>query len=191
MHCVRSGGRRWSSSFRRRPEHAGRAFSKDALTIDLYGSERIIDRGGLPMRLCLALVLLAAPLCAPLYESGALAQEANGLRPGIAPEDAAVQGPRRAPVADDDSYAPRGIRASGFILYPSPTVGTGYTTNAAGVAGGSGSGIFCAAISEATARPLGVTVSGSGQSCIFCTFGASCANVGATGASRASKNIIL
>jgi hypothetical protein len=140
MNCVRSGGRRWSSSFRRRPEHAGRAVSKDALTIDLYGSERIIDRGGLPMRFCLALILLAAPLCAPLYESGALAQDATGLRPGITPDDAAVQGPRRAPVADDDSYAPLGIRAGGFILYPSLTVGTGYTTNAAGVAGGSGSG---------------------------------------------------
>jgi hypothetical protein len=107
------------------------------------------------MRLRLALVLLAAPLCAPPWVSAAQAQDAgaqdvgaqdavpqdaDGLRPGIAPEDAAIQRPRRAPVADDDYYAPLGIRAGGFILYPSLTVGTGYTTNAAGVAGGDGSG---------------------------------------------------
>jgi hypothetical protein len=97
------------------------------------------------MRLRLALVLLAAPLCAPwapaaLAQDGGAQDTTSGLRPGIAPEDTVIQRPRRAPVADDEYYAPLGIRAGGFILYPSLTVGTGYTTNAAGVAGGDGSG---------------------------------------------------
>ena len=47
--------------------------------------------------------------------------------------------PRRAPATDEGPYAALGIRAGGFIVYPSLTVSAGYTSNAAGVAGGAGS----------------------------------------------------
>jgi hypothetical protein len=89
------------------------------------------------MHLRLALFLTAAALSAP----AALAQEAGALRPAIAPaDDAAPPVVRRAPPPQADPYAPLGIRAGGFLLYPSLTIGTGYTSNAAGVAGSHGSG---------------------------------------------------
>ncbi len=47
--------------------------------------------------------------------------------------------PRRAPAPDDDPYAALGVRAGGFIVYPSVTVAAGFTSNAAGAAGGAGS----------------------------------------------------
>jgi hypothetical protein len=46
---------------------------------------------------------------------------------------------RRTAAPAEDPYAALGIRAGGFILYPSVTVSTGYTTNAAGASGAAGS----------------------------------------------------
>jgi hypothetical protein len=43
---------------------------------------------------------------------------------------------RRPPVAAVDPYAPLGVRAEGFVLYPALTAGIGHTTNAEGAAGG-------------------------------------------------------
>jgi hypothetical protein len=48
--------------------------------------------------------------------------------------------PRRAPAPAADPYAALGVRAGGFIVCPSVTVSAGYTSNAAGAAGGTGSG---------------------------------------------------
>ena len=91
------------------------------------------------MRLCLVLLLTAATL---LPAPAVLAAEGgdDGLRPGIAPEEVPPLPARRAAAPEADAYAPLGIRAGGFILYPSLTVGAGYTSNAAGVAGAGGSG---------------------------------------------------
>src|SRR5690606_16719061 len=93
----------------------------------------------LRMRLCLVLLLTAAAL---LPAPAVLAAEGgdDGLRPGIAPEEGPPLPARRAAAPEADAYAPLGIRAGGFILYPSLTVGAGYTSNAAGVAGAGGSG---------------------------------------------------
>ena len=87
--------------------------------------------------------LVAAALVAAIH-SGAAA-ETFALRPGIIPDplDTAADAtppPRRPPVAADDPYAALGIRAGGFILYPSLTVGGGVTTNASNSAGGAASG---------------------------------------------------
>lgn len=46
---------------------------------------------------------------------------------------------------DDDPFAPLGIRAGSFILFPAVDLTTGYTTNAAGTANGKGSGFFIVA----------------------------------------------
>lgn len=54
-------------------------------------------------------------------------------------DDTTTASLRRTTAPDSDPYAALGIRAGGFILYPSLTVTTGYTSNAAGAAGGSGS----------------------------------------------------
>jgi hypothetical protein len=48
----------------------------------------------------------------------------------------------KARPAETDPYAPLGIRAGGFILFPSVEGTTGYTTNADGVAGGKPSGLW-------------------------------------------------
>jgi hypothetical protein len=47
----------------------------------------------------------------------------------------------RAAKTEEDSFAPLGIRAGGFILYPSLDVTAGYTSNGAGTAGGKPSGL--------------------------------------------------
>ena len=89
--------------------------------------------------LILPVVIAAATL------SPARADDALGLRPGIAPNDNGADGiDTTAPAAkkaapDDDPYAALGIRAGSFILYPSLTVSSGYTTNAAAAAGGTAS----------------------------------------------------
>lgn len=102
-----------------------------------------------PMVLVLAALLLAAP---------ARAQMNLGLRPSLGtdatetgsvvtlPEDSTVASseddslPVRPLVrkAKEDPYAPLGIRAGSFILYPALTVGGGYTTNSTSSAGGGG-----------------------------------------------------
>ena len=89
--------------------------------------------------LILPVVIAAATL------SPARADDTLGLRPGIAPNDNGADGiDTTAPAAkkaapDDDPYAALGIRAGSFILYPSLTVSSGYTTNAAAAAGGTAS----------------------------------------------------
>ncbi|MCR4283165.1 MAG: outer membrane beta-barrel protein [Bauldia sp.] len=87
---------------------------------------------------CLAAFMAAVP-------AGASAQDSLGLRPGIVPGDGAVLEeaapiPRRTVSSETDPYEALGIRAGGFILYPSLTVRGGYTTNADAAAGGSGAG---------------------------------------------------
>jgi len=56
-----------------------------------------------------------------------------------APVDDTNTASTRRTTAEGDPYAALGIRAGGFIFYPSLTLTTGYTTNAAGVAGSGGS----------------------------------------------------
>ena len=46
---------------------------------------------------------------------------------------------RRTIAPESDPYAALGVRAGGFVLFPSLTVTTGYTSNASGSGGGSGS----------------------------------------------------
>ena len=68
--------------------------------------------------------------------------------PGIAQEsgdgslDEAVTGavPRRTIAAEEDPYAPLGVRVGGYVLYPSLTGTVGYVGNTAGVGGGTASG---------------------------------------------------
>ncbi|HVY19084.1 MAG TPA: outer membrane beta-barrel protein [Bauldia sp.] len=81
-------------------------------------------------------------LLTALAASGASAQT-FGLRPAIAPEgvDAtttASTAPALAAKEPVDPYEALGIRAGGFILYPTLTITGGYTTNAAASAGGTG-----------------------------------------------------
>lgn len=61
----------------------------------------------------------------------------DNVSPAPAEEDESPLVLRRAP-ASVDPYAPLGIRAGAFILYPSLTVGGGYTTNSSSSAGGTG-----------------------------------------------------
>jgi hypothetical protein len=81
-----------------------------------------------------ALMVLAA---------GGASAQTFGLRPGIPALDptatASVAPAPAAPRQDIDPYEALGIRAGGFILYPTLTVEGGYTTNAAASAGGTGS----------------------------------------------------
>jgi hypothetical protein len=81
-------------------------------------------------------------LIAALAAGGASAQ-GLALRPGIPadgidPTTTASTAPAPAKEAVDP-YAALGIRAGGFILYPTLTITGGYTTNAAASAGGAGS----------------------------------------------------
>lgn len=67
------------------------------------------------------------------------------LRTGsVKPERPAENEPPVAPVRrtppDLDPYEPLGIHVGSFILYPSVTIGAGYTTNAPAAAGGAASG---------------------------------------------------
>ena len=67
------------------------------------------------------------------------------MRPGIGAdpvdETTTADIPAPAPRAEEtDPYEALGIRAGSFILYPSLTATTGYTTNASGSAGAAGSG---------------------------------------------------
>jgi hypothetical protein len=94
------------------------------------------------MRFRTVLLLTAALTTAAISTASA---QSVGLRPGIGadPVDEATTGaiPAPAPRADEtDPYEALGIRAGSFILYPSLTATTGYTTNASGVAGAAGSG---------------------------------------------------
>lgn len=76
--------------------------------------------------------------------AGAASAEEVGLRSGIAPDavDEATTEiiPAPTPTPDENPYDALGIRAGSFILYPSLTATTGYTTNASGSAGAAGSG---------------------------------------------------
>ena len=90
------------------------------------------------------------PAFAPLVAAGFVvaihsgaAADTLGLRRGIVPDALnattdETPAPRRPPA--DDPYAALGIRAGGFILYPSLTIGAGFTTNASNGAGGPPSG---------------------------------------------------
>lgn len=72
--------------------------------------------------------------------AGAVAQGVGPLRPAI--DDTAPanpNAPRGTIVPEDDPYAALGIRAGGFVLFPSLTTTLGSTTNAAGEAGSGGS----------------------------------------------------
>ena len=97
--------------------------------------------------------LLAAAFLAATAASAA-AQDSADLRPGITTGDDGAEVvdetaietvdetitasvPRRT-APETDPYEALGIRAGGFILYPSLTVETGYTTNADAAAGGTG-----------------------------------------------------
>jgi len=64
----------------------------------------------------------------------------SGLKPAVAADStddsADTQPPPKSTADDSDPYAALGIRAGGFILYPSLTIGAGYTSNAAAAAGG-------------------------------------------------------
>ena len=87
-------------------------------------------------------VLLIAAFAAT---TGAASAEVIGLRNGIAPdsvdEETTASVPAPAPKAEEqDPYEALGIRAGSFILYPSLTATTGYTTNASGSVGAAGSG---------------------------------------------------
>lgn len=101
------------------------------------------------MRRPLPLTLLTAIFAASALASASA--QTLGLRSGITPEAAEkpavvaepeeeVAPPPLRRAIDDDPYEALGIRAGSFILYPSLTATTGYTTNAAGAAGGTGSG---------------------------------------------------
>ena len=86
---------------------------------------------------------LTAALAATTF--GVASAEVVGLRNGIAPdavdEETTASVPAPAPKAEErDPYEALGIRAGSFILYPSLTATTGYTTNASGSAGAAGSG---------------------------------------------------
>jgi hypothetical protein len=97
------------------------------------------------MRLTFATAVLALLGSATLSVA---ADDTLGLRPTIGVTNPtinlepapAVNVPQKAAATDEDPYAALGIRAGGFILYPSLTLTGGYTTNANGVAGGPGSG---------------------------------------------------
>lgn len=86
---------------------------------------------------------LTAALAATTF--GVASAEVVGLRNGIAPdtvdEETTASVPAPAPKAEErDPYEALGIRAGSFILYPSLTATTGYTTNASGSAGAAGAG---------------------------------------------------
>ena len=83
-------------------------------------------------RLCLTAAVLA------LLAGHAAAAGAGGLKPTIADDsgDDTASRPAAKSADDTDPYAALGIKAGGFILYPSLTIGLGYTTNAAAAAGG-------------------------------------------------------
>ncbi|HEY5080423.1 MAG TPA: outer membrane beta-barrel protein [Bauldia sp.] len=92
-----------------------------------------------------AFASLVAAIFVAAMLSGAAAEN-FALRPGIVPDmpdantdDTSAPPPRRVTAASDP-YAALGIRAGGFILYPSLTIGTGFTTNASASAGGTPSG---------------------------------------------------
>jgi hypothetical protein len=86
-----------------------------------------------------AFASLVAAIFVAAMHSGAAAEN-FALRPGIVPDtpDSNTDDtpPPRRVTADSDPYAALGIRAGGFILYPSLTIGTGFTTNASASAGG-------------------------------------------------------
>ncbi len=75
--------------------------------------------------------------------AGGASAQTFALRPGIPAVDAATTtasiAPAPATQQDVDPYEALGIRAGGFILYPTLTISGGYTTNAAASAGAGGS----------------------------------------------------
>jgi hypothetical protein len=71
--------------------------------------------------------------------AGRAPRENLPMAPGI-DDEAATGSVRRPP--EDDPFAALGIRAGGFIFFPSVEVSSGYSTNASGVAGGAGSGFW-------------------------------------------------
>jgi hypothetical protein len=83
--------------------------------------------------------LLTAALAATA--PGWASAQTVGLRSGLQPnarEETVIPAP--APAATEDPYEALGIRAGGFILYPSLTFTGGYTTNAGASASGTGAG---------------------------------------------------
>jgi hypothetical protein len=134
---------RWSISFRDLPEHATRQAPKPRINQDSLPSGKHIPTTGAGPKF---MRLPSYPWFAALVVAGAVdaasAQDSLGLRPAILPDDGlaveeALSNPRRITPPETDPYEALGIRAGGFILYPSLTVGGGYTTNADAAAGGS------------------------------------------------------
>jgi hypothetical protein len=74
----------------------------------------------------------------PLERVPPVAKEPPVAAADPADDDLTVRRAKTPP--EDDPYAALGIRARNFLLFPSLDVTTGYTTNASGTAGGSGSG---------------------------------------------------
>lgn len=96
-------------------------------------------------------LVIEAPTAFTSGDDGSAEEDAGPVRPvqkeppvaGAEPDDSLTGAigpnrPKKAP--EEDPYAPVGIRAGSFLLYPSLGVTGGYTTNASGTASGTGSG---------------------------------------------------